>query len=91
MAKINISEKDLRAAIRESISNVVNEDLNDGVDIQEQFRIAYNALKNIYHSSYIPMSSPSPSSTEMVIRKNVSQAIDLIGKAIIADRQLYRR
>ena len=50
---------------------------------------ALKSLRELTHSGYIPFSSPSPSSTEMIIKKNVMQAIDLISRAIVADNQLY--
>lgn len=87
---IKLSEKDLHYIISESVNAVLNEN-DDKMQANAVMQESLKLLRELTHSGYIPFSSPSPSSTEMIIKKNIMQAIDLISKAIIADRQLYRR
>ncbi|MBR6517654.1 MAG: hypothetical protein IKT40_12555 [Bacilli bacterium] len=84
-----INDRMVQKALRESIDKVLVKENNQSHEqpLQDALRI----LRELTHSDYIPFNSPSPSSTEMVIKKNVMQAIDLISRAIIADRQLYNR
>lgn len=82
--KVTITEGDLRNIIRESIKNI----LNEGSASSELEQIV-GQLYQLTESGYIPFSSPSPSSTEMIVKNNVYQAIECLNKAIAADKQLY--
>ena len=81
-----MNDKKLHNVLMESIDKVLIKEENEGMDYLQD---ALRSLRELTHSGYIPFSSPFPSSTEMIIKKNVMQAIDLISRAIVADNQLY--
>jgi hypothetical protein len=83
---MNINNKKLHNVLMESIDKVLIKEESEGMGYLQE---ALKSLRELTHSGYIPFSSPSPSSTEMIIKKNVMQAIDLISRAIVADNQLY--
>ena len=84
---VKIDKNILHKSLMESINNVlIKEGENNG---NYYLQNALSNLKELTYSGYIPFDSPSPSSTEMIIKKNVMQAIDLIQRAIVADNQLY--
>lgn len=83
---MELNKKQIHNALMESIDKVLIKEESEGMGYLQD---ALRSLRELTHSGYIPFSSPSPSSTEMIIKKNVMQAIDLISRAIVADNQLY--
>ena len=83
--RIRLTESCLNKIIKESVKKVLKE--NRGIG-QELDYIKYQ-LEEIVNSGYIPFSSPSPSSTEMIVKKNILQAIECLKNAVAADAQLY--
>lgn len=83
---MELNNKQIHNVLMESIDKILIKEEREGMGYLQD---ALRSLRELTHSGYIPFSSPSPSSTEMVIKKNVMQAIDLISRAIVADNQLY--
>lgn len=50
-----------------------------------------NSLMRLTESSYIPFDSPSPSSTEALVKKGTKYAIENLNLAIDANELLFRR
>lgn len=84
MKQIRLTESDLHKIVKESVNRV----LKEGRTRVELSQII-NQLEELTQSGYIPFSSPSPSSTEMIVKKNILQAIDCLRKAAVADDELY--
>jgi hypothetical protein len=72
---IKITESDLYKIIKESVKNILNESSYD------ELERANKILDNITKSSFIPFSSPAPSSTEQEIKNAIIEAMRLIDKA----------
>lgn len=83
---MELDNKQIHNVLMESIDKILIKEESEGMGYLQE---ALRSLRELTHSGYIPFSSPSPSSTEMIIKKNVMQAIDLISRAIVADNQLY--
>lgn len=83
---IRLTESRLKQIVAESVKNILNEGIEGGLheDLSEIIR----NLKLIANSAYIPFTSPSPSSTESVVKNNVNKAIELLTFADHAAQQL---
>jgi hypothetical protein len=81
---IRLTEGDIHRMVNESVKAILKEG-QTGMQLQN----ILNELQEIANSGYIPFASPSPSSTEMVVKKNVLMAIECLTKAVAADKQLY--
>lgn len=57
----------------------------------DKMREALSILNTIKNSGYIPFSSPSPSSTEMIVKKSINNAIASLYDALEAHNDLYVR
>lgn len=101
MAKYRIRENELRNLVREAIDEVViggktqhsqkESRSRRGSRLYESkssddIRQAYELLNGVVNSGFIPFSSPSPSSTEVVIKRSVMRAMDELMKAMDACR-----
>ena len=100
MAKYRIRENELRNLVREAIDEVVSgktqhsqrESINRRNNrlyeskSSNDIRQAYELLNGVVNSGFIPFSSPSPSSTEVVIKRSVIRAMDELMKAMDACR-----
>lgn len=83
--RIRLTEQDLHKIVKGSVNKIVNETKN-GTAYEELQRV-HNILSDIMNSSFIPFSSPNPSSTEKGIAdaiieaaRNVDKAMYLCGK-----------
>lgn len=83
---VRLTESQLKQMIAESVKNVLNESVESG--LHEDLSDIIRNLKLIANSAYIPFTSPSPSSTESVVKNNVKKAIELLEYADIAVQQL---
>ena len=81
---IRLTEGDIHRMVNESVKAILKEG-QTGMQLQN----ILNELQEIANSGYIPFTSPSPSSTEMVVKKNILMAIECLTKAVAADKQLY--
>lgn len=81
MKKYRLTENRLRGIINETIQSVLNEG-----KATNEIRQAYDLLNNVVNSGFIPFSSPSPSSTEVVIKRSVMNAMDELMTAMDACR-----
>lgn len=81
MKRYRLTENRLRGIISETIQSVLNEG-----KATNEIRQAYDLLNNVVNSGFIPFSSPSPSSTEMVIKRSVMNAMDELMTAMDACR-----
>lgn len=79
------NDKRIDKAIKESVKNV----LNEGTGTVSEIREAQEILMKIMNSSYIPFASPSPSSTELEIKKSIIEAMRLLDKACYLDMKCY--
>lgn len=83
---IKLTEKDLHEIIKESVNRVLNEGkLGSAYDNLEN---ASALLRDIMDSSFIPFSSPNPSSTEEDLKKTIIEAARMIDKAMYLCGQL---
>ncbi len=62
--------------------------VNEGYGSNELQHVI-DALEQLVHSGWIPFASPSPSSTETIVKDNVLQAIECLRKAQNAAIELY--
>lgn len=70
--------------VSESVSRIITESSDSTSDMSQ----ALNILKDITESGFIPFASPAPSSTELIVKKNIEKAISSIEIAIEACRSL---
>ena len=82
---IQITQDDLRKIVNESVQRILKEGYGS-----TQLQHVIDALEQLVTSGWIPFASPSPSSTEMVVKQNVMQAIECLKKAQAASDALYR-
>lgn len=83
---IRLTENDLHRIVKESVKRVLKEN-NTSSELQN----IIHQLVNLTTSGYIPFSSPSPSSTEQIVKDNIIEAIYCLRKAAAADDELYGR
>lgn len=84
---VKLTESNLRDMIKEAVEEALKEGVNNG--LHEDLNEIIQRLEELTNSSYIPFSSPSPSSTEAVVKQNVIKAIELLKNADFAASQLY--
>lgn len=82
---IRLTESDLHKVVKESVKTV----LNEGSDTVSELQQAYEILKKITESDYIPFASPSPSGTELEIKMTILEAKMLISKACYLHKKCY--
>lgn len=82
---IRLTESDLHKIIKESVKRA----LNEGSDTVSELQQAYDILKKVTESGYIPFASPFPSGTELEIQRSIVEAMRLISKACYLDTQCY--
>lgn len=85
--KVKLTESELKQIIAESVRQVLKEGVNNG--LHKSLSEIIQELEELTNSGYIPFSSPSPSSTEAVVKQNVIKAIELLKNADFAASQLY--
>ena len=83
---VKITEKQLHNIVNESVSRILAEGQS-----ARQLQHIIDALTELTISGWIPFSSPSPSSTEQIVKDNVLQAISCLKKAQAATIELYGR
>lgn len=83
---IRLRECELRKMIAESIKRVLRE--GNDVSVVNNLQQAYELLRVIPKTGFIPFSSPSPSSTEAEVKKAIMEATRLIDRAISLSYQL---
>ena len=83
---IRLTEEDLHEIIKESVNRALNEGKLGGA--YENLENASALLKDIMDSSFIPFSSPHPSSTEEDLKKTIIEAARMIDKAMYLCGQL---
>lgn len=79
MKKIKITENDLRQIVEESVVRILTEG-QMGTTL-ENLDNAYKLLQDIMNSSFIPFTSPNPSSTEEELKDAIIEAARMIDKA----------
>lgn len=79
-----ITQDQLVRMVSESVSRIITESNSTCSEIRQ----ALNTLKGVTESGFIPFSSPSPSSTELTVRKNIEHAISSLEMALEACREL---
>lgn len=84
---IRLTESRLKQIVAESVRKVLNEDIGNG--LHEDLSSIIQSLEELADSKYIPFSSPSPSSTESIVKRNVNKAIELLYSADDAAQSLY--
>lgn len=82
---IRMNEAQLKRVIAEAVKRVMNES-----KIGSKLQDIIDQLMELTTSGYIPFSTPSPSSTEQIVKDNVIEAIHCLKKAKMADMKLYR-
>lgn len=83
---IQLTQDDLRNIVSESVKRVLKEESST-----RQLQHIIDALTELTVSGWIPFASPSPSSTEQIVKDNVMQAIICLKKAQAASVELYGR
>ncbi len=83
---IRLTEGDLHCIIKESVNRVLNEGKLGSA--YENLENASALLKDIMNSSFIPFSSPHPSSTEEELKKTIIEAARMVDKAMYLCSQL---
>lgn len=84
---VRMTESKLTQIVTESVEKVLRERLENG--LHSELTNIIQSLEELANSSYIPFSSPSPSSTEAIVKQNVLKAIELLKNADFAASQLY--
>lgn len=80
---VKLTESKLKQIVAESVKKVLKEGTN-----YDELEKAYEILNQITKSSFIPFSSPHPSSTEIEIKNAIIEAMRLIDKAKYLSAQL---
>jgi hypothetical protein len=83
---IKLNESQLRNIIKESIKNTLNEGI--GGRVYDNLEQAHKLLADVISSKLIAFTSPSPSSTELELKKTTIEAARLIDKALYLCGQL---
>lgn len=83
---IRLTQDDLRSIVAESVKKVM---MNEDSSSARQLQHVIDALEQLSNSGWIPFASPSPSSTEQVVKDNVLIAIQALKKAQAAAMSLY--
>ena len=82
---LKLSELDLHNIINESVKKT----LNEGSDTFEELQEAYDILKNITESDYIPFVTTHPSEIESHIKMTILEAKMLIIRACYLHKKCY--
>lgn len=77
---IRLTESDLHTIIKETVNKVLKEGKLGSA--YENLEHASELLKDIMNSSFIPFSSPNPSSTEEELKMSIVEAARMIDKAM---------
>lgn len=83
---IKLRESELKKMISESVKRILSEgQMGSATDNLKQ---VHELLSDIMNSSFIPFSSPSPSSTEKELKDTIIEAARMIDKAMYLCGQL---
>ena len=83
---VKLTESDLHNIVIESVNKVINEGMTG--DACLNLEQAHNLLDEIMNSTFIPFTSPSPSSTEQQLKDAIIEAARLIDKSLYLCGQL---
>lgn len=78
--RIRLTEADLHKIVRRSVKRALKEGAMGTA--YENLEQAQRLLSDITNSSFIPFSSPSPSSTEEELKNTIIEAARLVDKAM---------
>ena len=79
---IRLTEAQLQKMINRSVNKILSESSN--INVWDLLNSAKTDLSEIMYSGFIPFSSPSPSSTEQIIKDSIIAAHQNIVKALSA-------
>lgn len=79
--RIKLTESDLHKIVKEAIAKQLREEEEMSSTLQD-LNQAYEILKGVRESGFIPFASPSPSSTEEKVKNSIMNALNDISYAI---------